>query len=132
MDLTDKTDVIVPLILGLFVAIVFLQSGLDKLIDWTGNVAWLRSHFAKTKLAGVVSILLGIVAIAELASGILAVFGVYCVFNCGSNVMIKYSLYMSLLTLLMLLFGQRVAKDYEGAKTIVVYFIACLLGLLLV
>jgi hypothetical protein len=30
---------------------------------------------------------------------------------------------VSSITLLLLLFGQRMAKDYEGAKTIVVYLI---------
>ena len=30
--------------------------------------------------------------------------------------------YMSMVTLLSLFFGQRIAKDYEGAKTIAIYF----------
>ena len=32
------------------VAILFLQSGLDKALDWKGNLAWLTGHFAKSPL----------------------------------------------------------------------------------
>jgi hypothetical protein len=34
-----------------------------------------------------------------------------------------YGAVFSCITLLMLLFGQRLAKDYDGARTIVIYFI---------
>jgi hypothetical protein len=34
----------------------------------------------------------------------------------------------SCITLLMLLFGQRLAKDYDGARTIVIYFIPAILA----
>ena len=35
------------------------------------------------------------------------------------------------LALLVLLFGQRVAKNYEGAKTITIYFILAMIGIVL-
>ena len=35
---------------------------------------------------------------------------------------------MSCVTLLLLLFGQRIAKDYDGARTIVIYFIPAILA----
>jgi hypothetical protein len=34
-----------------------------------------------------------------------------------------YGAILSCITLLLLLFGQRIAKDYDGARTIVIYFI---------
>jgi hypothetical protein len=30
------------------VAILFIQSGLDKVFDWAGNLGWLKGHFEKT------------------------------------------------------------------------------------
>jgi hypothetical protein len=39
-----------------------------------------------------------------------------------------YACMVSCVTLLLLLFGQRVAKDYDGARTIVIYLIPALLG----
>jgi hypothetical protein len=37
-----------------FLAILFLQSGIDKVVDRRGNLEWLKGHFAKSPLAGVV------------------------------------------------------------------------------
>ena len=35
-----------------FLAILFLQSGLDKVFDWKVNLEWLKGHFADSILAG--------------------------------------------------------------------------------
>jgi hypothetical protein len=34
-----------------FLAILFLQSGIDKIVDRRGNFEWLKGHFAKSPLA---------------------------------------------------------------------------------
>ena len=41
-----------------FLAILFLQSGIDKIVDRRGNFEWLKGHFAKSPLAGIVPALL--------------------------------------------------------------------------
>ena len=33
---------------ALLVAILFIQSGLEKVFDWKGNMEWLNGHFSKT------------------------------------------------------------------------------------
>ena len=38
---------ITELMILLFLALTFVQSGYDKATDWTGNVTWLKAHFAK-------------------------------------------------------------------------------------
>ena len=123
-------DVVAPLSIGLFLAIVFLQSGIDKLVDRKGNLAWLKGHFEKSILGGTVSMLLTVVTFMEIATGLMAIWGVICLFLCDDPCCIFYASILALLTLLMLLFGQRVAKDYEGAKTIAIYFGVVLLGLM--
>ena len=30
-----------------FLAVTFIQSGYDKVMDWKGNVAWLKEHLAR-------------------------------------------------------------------------------------
>ena len=40
-----------------FLAILFLQSGIDKVVDRRGNLEWLKGHFAKSPLAGMVPLL---------------------------------------------------------------------------
>src|SRR5690349_23164125 len=58
-----------------FLAILFLQSGIDKVIDRRGNLEWLTGHFAKSPLAGTVPLLLSVITLMELASGALSAIG---------------------------------------------------------
>ena len=61
-----------------FLAILFLQSGIDKILDRRGNFEWLKGHFAKSPLAGIVPALLISITILEIAAGALSAVG--CVF----------------------------------------------------
>ncbi len=119
----------IELLLMLFIIITFLQSGIDKMVDWKGNVSWLNEHFSKSILAGTVPLLLGIILVLELICGLLAIMGIYQLLSSGDSTMAVYASLLSGLTLLMLLFGQRVAKDYAGALTIVCYFMVIVIGL---
>ena len=120
---------VAPLLVLAFLAITFLQSGYDKIKDWKGNVAWLNGHFANTVLAKQVPFALGTVLLLEIVSGVLCVSGI--IQNIMQDVVIKglgfYGAILSCVTLLFLLFGQRLAKDYDGARTIVIYFIPAVL-----
>ena len=115
---------------GIFLAIVFLQSGLDKVFDWKGNLSWLKGHFANSPLTGFVAPMLGIVTIMEIVTGAFALCGIVCLLWCNDGNCIYYGVLLSLASLLMLLFGQRLAKDYDGAKTIAIYFAVSLIGLM--
>jgi uncharacterized membrane protein YphA (DoxX/SURF4 family) len=106
-----------------FLIITFLQSGIDKIFDWGGNLSWLKEHFADTFFKTLVPILLGILLLLEIASGILCAIGVSQLLLTGEKTLAFSGAMLSCITLLMLLFGQRMAKDYDGAKTIAVYFI---------
>ncbi len=111
------------ILLLLFLIITFLQSGIDKVYDWQGNLSWLKGHFAETPLKNLVPILLVTVLLVEVVSGLLCLIGLYQLVVVGTTAIAFYGAILSCIALLMLLFGQRMAKDYEGAKTIAVYFI---------
>lgn len=115
------------ILLLLFLIITFLQSGFDKITDWNGNISWLKEHFSKTPFKNVVPLLVGIILVTEVVAGLLCVVGVYQILSSGETSTALYGAILSSITLLMLLFGQRIAKDYEGAKTIAVYFIPTIL-----
>jgi len=114
------------LLAALMVAVLFLQSGLDKVVDWTGNLGWLTGHFSKTFLAPLVPLLLGTITVMELAAGTLAAVGLVYFLIASSTVIIFWSTVVAALSLLSLFFGQRIAKDYPGAVSIVPYFILVL------
>ena len=111
------------ILLLIFLAITFLQSGLDKVLDWKGNIAWLKGHFSETIFKNIVPFLLSIVLFMEVLVGILSIFGVYSIITKQDTTLAFYGAILGCITLLMLLLGQRIAKDYEGARTIVVYLI---------
>lgn len=111
------------ILLLLFLVITFLQSGIDKISDWGGNLSWLKGHFKETPMKNIVPLMLGIVLVAELVAGALCLIGIYQLASEGNGVIALYGAILSCVSLLMLLFGQRMAKDYAGAMTIAVYFI---------
>ena len=119
------------LLILLFIAITFLQSGLDKITDWSGNIGWLKEHFGKTFMGRMVPLLVGIILVLEVVAGLLALWGIYSIFSTGDKSIGLYATVLAALTLLMLLFGQRVAKDYAGALTITGYFMVVVFGVYL-
>lgn len=107
----------------LLIAITFLQSGYDKLFYWKDNVAWLKEHFSKTVIKNFVPIALIKLLVLEMATGILAVVGMAQLIINGERNYGFYAAVLSCITLLFMLLGQRLAKDYDGARTIVIYFL---------
>lgn len=119
------------IILLLFLIITFLQSGIDKILDWGGNLSWLKEHFSKSPVKNIVPLLLIILLITEMITSFLCIGGVYQILAFNKTELAFYGALFSCISLLMLLFGQRLAKDYEGAKTIAVYFIPAMFLLFL-
>jgi uncharacterized membrane protein YphA (DoxX/SURF4 family) len=117
--LTQATEIL----LLLFLIITFLQSGIDKITDWKGNLGWLTGHFSETPFKNMVPLLLGTVLVTEVVAGIFCLLGVIQLLLSQDPTLAFYGAILSCIALLMLLFGQRIAKDYEGARTIAVYFI---------
>lgn len=114
-----------------FLAITFIQSAYDKLFYWKDNLDWLKGHFAKTQLKNLVRLALLNILVLELISGVLCVVGGIELFVNNGRTFGLYGAVFSSITLLMLLFGQRLAKDYDGARTIVIYFIPAVMAVLL-
>ena len=114
-----------------FLTILFLQSGIDKIIDKKGNLNWLKSHFANSPLKNNVPILLIIVSLIELLSGLLNLVGLVLLVYNGKEIFAIFGTILASLALIMLFFGQRIAKDYVGAQSLVSYFILTLFTLFL-
>lgn len=107
----------------MFLAILFLQSGIDKVVDRKGNLEWLTGHFAKSPLAKLVPFLLLAITGLELAAGLLSIIGTGQLLFAHQTTFAFYGACLSLIALLGLFFGQRMAKDYPGAATLVPYFL---------
>lgn len=116
---------------ALFTAILFIQSGLDKVFDWKGNMEWLTGHFKETFLSGLVPLMLGTITVLELLTGLLSAAGIIYFLATGSTFVIFLAAVLGAASITALFFGQRVAKDYEGAAVLVPYFILLLIMLVL-
>lgn len=114
-----------------FFAILFLQSGLDKMIDRRANIEWFTAHFARSPLGGQVPLMLVVVTVTELLAGALSLGGLVVLAVRGDPSLAAAGTAASALGLLMLFFGQRVAKDYPGAAVIATYFVVAIVALFL-
>jgi hypothetical protein len=114
-----------------FLAILFLQSGIDKVVDYRGNLEWLKGHFANSPVAGVVPVLLAALSLLELAAGTLSGIGCVIVIASRETSVAFYGAIASAVALVALFFGQRMAKDYAGAAVLVPYFLLTLVAIYL-
>lgn len=114
-----------------FLAILFLQSGIDKIIDRSGNLDWLKGHFAKSPLAGMVPLMVTVITIMEVAAGALSAVGCVVIFIRRDSTLAFYGAVIAGFSILALFFGQRMAKDYAGAATLVPYFLLALAAIYL-
>ena len=119
------------LLAAAFVAVLFIQSGLDKVFDWKGNLEWLTGHFSKTFVAGTVPVMLAVITAMEIATGFLSAAGVIYFLATGSTAVMFAAGALGAASITALFFGQRIAKDYAGAAVLVPYFILMLALMLL-
>ena len=115
----------------LFLIVTFLQSGVDKLIDWKGNLSFIKVHFKNSPLKNSVPLMLGIILIMEILASLLMIIGIYQIHTSELKEIAILGVMLSGLSLIFLLIGQRLAKDYAGAMTLAVYFIITIIGLIL-
>ncbi|MEO8440401.1 MAG: DoxX family protein [Spartobacteria bacterium] len=121
---------VLQLLVSAFFAILFLQSGIDKVLDRRGNLEWLKGHFAKSPLGGMVPLLLSVITIVELSAGALSAIGCVLILLRQGSAIAFYGAVLSGLALLALFFGQRMAKDYPGAASLVPYFLVVIVAII--
>ena len=125
------TTYVMQILASAFLAILFLQSGIDKILDRRGNFDWLKGHFAKSPLAGIVPALLICITILEMAAGALSAVGCILVIVLKDSTIALYGAILSAAAITALFFGQRIAKEYAGAAVLVPYFLLTLVAIYL-
>jgi hypothetical protein len=116
---------------SVFFAIVFLQSGLDKFVDRQGNLEYITGFFSNSPLKSLASSMFWAIAVLETIAGVLAAVGALILLFGGGRVIALGGLVFSTVSLLCLLLGNRMAKEYGGAVVITNYFAVALLGFIL-
>ena len=122
---------LLQVLISAFLAILFLQSGVDKIIDRRGNLEWLKGHFSKSPLSGMVPWLVTAITILEVAAGALSAIGCAIMIFSRDSTIAFYGAVISAVSIVALFFGQRMAKDYAGAAVLVPYFLLALAAIYL-
>ena len=122
--------VLCQMFIAVFFIIVFVQSGLDKIFNRRENLDFFEQHFKSTFLKNYTSISLTIITFLEILCGFALIYGLYFAVLKKTTLWIFYGLVLCVLNLIILLFGQRLSKDYAGAADIGVYFTLAVLGIM--
>lgn len=122
---------ILQILISAFLAVLFLQSGIDKIADRRGNRAYLDQHFAKSPLAGTVGPMFAVITILEVSAGALSGVGVVLLVLTRDSTVAYLGAVLGGINIIALFFGQRVSKDYVGAAVLVPYFLLALVGIFL-
>jgi putative oxidoreductase len=119
----------VNIFVAAFLAILFLQSGFDKIMNRQSELNFMKEHFAKSPLKNIEGILLTTITVFEITAGTLNALGFLQLLFAKEKTLAQLGILVAALSLTSLFFGQRISKDYAGAVTIVTYFILVILGM---
>lgn len=122
---------ILQILVSAFLAVLFLQSGIDKVVDRRGNRAYLEQHFAKSPLASTVGPMFAVITILEVSAGALTGVGCVLLLLTRDSTVAYLGAVLAAVNIIALFFGQRVAKDYAGAAVLVPYFLLAMTGIFL-
>jgi hypothetical protein len=131
LHMSEAALFLLQILASAFLAILFLQSGIDKVIDRRGNLEFLKGHFAKSPLAGMVPLMVTAITILEIAAGGLSAIGCALIIFSHDSAIAFYGAVISAIAIIALFFGQRTSKDYAGAAILVPYFLLTLVAIYL-
>jgi nitric oxide reductase large subunit len=120
---------LIRLLVLVFMSILFVQSAMDKMLNYKDNQQWIDGYFAKSFVKGQSKILLLLLTLLECSAGVLCLMGIFFSEKIVNPVGF-YGLFLCSISFLSLFLGQRIAKDYAGAANIPGYFVVCLIGLM--
>lgn len=129
MDFLSKHPAEVLILI--FLIVTYTISAFEKIIDWKGNIFFLKEHFQKSPLKNGVPFLLAILLAIEITASILMLIGVYKIYILESKEIALLGIELSAICIIFMLIGQRLAKDYAGASSLTVYFILTVIGVYL-
>ena len=95
------------------------QSGLDKIFNWEGELEFMTEKFSKTVLSNFSTIGLIQVTILETLSGLISLFGSIMVLFFDDESYGIIGLILAAVSFSILMAGQRISKDYDGAAALV-------------
>lgn len=114
---------ILKLLVSLYTAALFIQSGFDKVFDWSGNRGYINGIFEKTILRPIVPLLMPTITVLEVGAGLFSLAGAVLLLLGGQENIAAIGILLGAISVLCLFTGLRIAKDYGAAAAITSYFV---------
>lgn len=114
-----------------FLAVYFLQAGLDKLLDRKSNLMRYRVAFDRSPMRRPAGAWLWVLTLGELFAGVVSAAGCLTLVFTRERDMAFGGAVLGALSLLFFFFGLRLGRDYGAASQLVPYFVTCLAALVL-
>ena len=127
MDLTINNTI--EIIIVLFFIVTYAFSAFEKIADWKGTLSYYKDLFQGTFVAYWVPSSIGGIILLEIIIVIGLLYGGIEFIQIGSVQTLYFSYIISAFLFLIFLIGQRILKDYDGARNIAIYLIINILGL---
>ncbi len=112
-----------------FFGITYSFSLLEKIFNWNSTISFYREHFKNTFLSKNINLAVGLVCVLETIVLFILAKNSYNYYLSSSVDSYLEFLLSSACLILFLLLGQRIAKDYQGASSLGVYFVVNLIGI---
>lgn len=127
MELTIKNTI--EIIIVLFFIVTYAFSAFEKLLNWKGTLNYYNNLFKDTFVDYWIPSTIGSIILLEIIVLIGLLYGGYQFIQFENVNTLYFSYILSAFLLLVFLIGQRILKDYNGAKNIAIYLIFNVLGL---
>ncbi|AGC76553.1 hypothetical protein LX97_01214 [Nonlabens dokdonensis] len=119
------------ILISAFLSITYFFSAFEKIKDWNKTIKYYNEMFKGRLSRKLVLVSIYVIIVVELSSILLFLYGNFSFINSESRIVLQYAFIISSILLLVLLSGLRIAKDYQGAAQIGIYFLISIFGLYL-
>lgn len=112
--------------LALTLIISFSFSIQEKLIDSTSYQIWLKDHFKNTIVLPFLKPLFYFIILLEVITSLILIYGLYQLWFLNNYSGLFVGSIVSFICFVILLIGQRVAKDYQSSANLMLYILVSL------
>lgn len=125
------TTLLPELAILIFLIITFGFSIIEKIADWKGTISYIQENFKNTLIKNFIKPLIAFLVGLEILSLFFLTIGIYEILNSQEKQFALLGCVFSTISILYMLIGQRIAKDYPGATSLAVYFLISVFGIFL-
>lgn len=116
-------------LVAIILLITYSASFIEKLKNWNGTLTYYHKHFEKTIIQKFLRSGIILVILLELFCVLTITSGIYLNQYSGDTSFLEIGFYSSFILLSILLIGQRIAQDYQGSTSLIVYILLNIFGI---